>query len=102
MAIGMGPRRRFRLKGEWGVEYVPAGKSGLTMALGLDPFKNAPSPLPTSASRRRDAAPVQCGGDLPKRLRSCGLRLADRRHDFGGVRLGVGLEAAMGDGAGVG
>jgi hypothetical protein len=70
-------------------------KSGLTMALALDPF------LRLSASRRRDAAPIQGGGDLPKRLRPGGLCLAGGRHDCGGVRLGVGLEAAVGDRAGV-
>jgi hypothetical protein len=78
-------------------------KSGLTVALALDPFQNVPHRhrLPLSASRRRDAAPIQGDGDLPKRLRSCGLRVADRGHDCGGVRLGVGLEAAVGDRAGV-
>jgi hypothetical protein len=45
--------------------------------------------------------PFNAAAILPKRLRSCGLRLADRRHDCGGVRLGVGLEAAVGDRAGV-
>jgi hypothetical protein len=100
---GWGPRSRFLSQGEWGGECVPAGKIGLTYGL-------SPSTLfrtfrtvshPHSASRRRDTAPIQGGGVLPKRRRSCGLCLADRRHDCGGVRVGVSLEAAVGDRPGV-
>jgi hypothetical protein len=89
-------------RGGVGVKWVP-GKIGPERALALDPFQNVPHRhrLPLRAARRRDPPPVQGGGDLPKRLRSCGLRLADRRHDCGGVRISVGLEAAVGDRAGV-
>ena len=103
--MSFGPRRWSRSKGGVGANALPAGETGpWTMALGCDPFQNVPHRhrFPLSASRRRNAAPVQGGGDLPKRLRAGGLRLTDRWHDGGGVRLGTGLEAAMGDGAGVG
>jgi hypothetical protein len=69
----------------------------------LGPFQNVPHRhgFPPRASRGSDAAPVRGGGDLAKRLRACGLGLADRGYDGGGVRLGIGPEAAMRDVAGV-
>ena len=54
-----------------------------------------------SGARRRNASPVQGGGDLAKRLRSGSLSFAYRWHDDVGVRVGLGLKGGVGDGAGI-
>jgi hypothetical protein len=93
----MGPPAPVPVEGGVGVKAFPAGGAGPWTT--RDPFEHVSHRhrFPLRAPRRRDAARVQGGGNLPKRLRSCGLRLTDRRHDCGGVRLGVGLYAPTAD-----
>ena len=46
--------------------------------------------FPPAPARRRNAATVESGGDLAKRLRPCGLSLGNDGRDGGGGRVGPG------------
>ena len=58
--------------------------------------------FPPAPARRRNAPPVQGGGDLPKRLRAGGLSLGDDRRDSGGEGVSPGRAGGVDGGAGLG
>ena len=73
--------------------FRPVKTGPLTMTLGRDPFQTFRRAVAAyhRASRRRDAAPVQGGGDLPTRLRARRPGPRGSPASRGGVRLGVAL-----------
>ena len=87
-----------------GLRSTRASPSPRLQVLGCDPFQHVRHRrrFPFPPARRGDAAPIESGGDLPKRLRASGPNLGNEGRDASGMRVRLGLMGGVGDGAGLG